>query len=353
MKGKKIKVSVIIPIYNVEKYLRECLDSVVNQTLKDIEIICVNDGSTDNSLEILKEYKQKDKRIKLISQKNYGAGVARNTGLNIANGEYLAFIDGDDFYENDFCRQMYDKAVDTNSDVVICQAQNYNIIDDRYYLMPCSLIKEYLPANDVFNYKDMKDYIFNFSQNWNWNKLFKKEFIDSNNITFQNLFRTNDLLFTCKALILANSITTIKNGLINYRTGVSTNSQSTNHLYPYDFYKAFKALRIYLISLNIYEEVKKSYINWCLSGLVYNLDSISNLAIKREVCKYIYNKGLEDLGLISVDYKDIFVQTDYEKFIKQYYKFTNKIFGVERSIYHYFICLFGLQILIKRRNINA
>ena len=90
------KVSVIIPVYNVEKYLKQCLDSVVNQTLKDIEIICVNDGSTDNSLEILEEYAQKDNRIIIISQENQGQSVARNIALEKATGEYVGFVDSDD-----------------------------------------------------------------------------------------------------------------------------------------------------------------------------------------------------------------------------------------------------------------
>ena len=347
------KVSVIIPIYNVEEYLEECLDSVIEQTLEDIEIICIDDGSTDNSLTILKEYERKDKRIKVLSQNNQGAGKARNYGLEIAQGEYLAFIDGDDFYDNNFCEQMYNKAISTNSDVVICSARNYNVLNKKYSNISWSLVYEYLPSKDVFNYKDMKDYIFLFSQNWNWNKLFKKEFIDNNKITFQNLFRTNDLLFTCKALILADKISVVKNELINYRTGMTTNSQSTNHLHPYDFYEAFKALREYLISIGKYEEVEQSYINWSLGGLVYNIDSVKVKSIKKEMGKYLYNNCLESLGLHSVDYKKIYKPIDYEIFIKQYYKFTKKRFGFERSKFHYFIYLFGLRILIKRRDINV
>lgn len=92
-----VKVSVILPVYNVSEYLRQCMDSIVGQTLKDIEIICVDDGSTDDSLEILKEYEAKDKRVKVIEQKNAGAGAARNNGLAIATGEYLSFLDSDDF----------------------------------------------------------------------------------------------------------------------------------------------------------------------------------------------------------------------------------------------------------------
>ena len=93
-----VKVSVIIPVYNVEKYLRECIDSILNQTLRDLELICVDDGSTDGSLEILHEYEKADSRVKVLTQHNMGAGAARNKGLAIATGEYLSFLDSDDFF---------------------------------------------------------------------------------------------------------------------------------------------------------------------------------------------------------------------------------------------------------------
>ena len=113
------KVSVIIPIYNTEKYLRKCLDSVCNQTLSDIEIICVNDCSTDNSLEILEEYASKDNRIKLIDFKeNKGAAVARNAGIDEAKGEYIGFVDSDDFIDLDFYEKLYNKAVKSGADCV-------------------------------------------------------------------------------------------------------------------------------------------------------------------------------------------------------------------------------------------
>ena len=109
-----VKVSVILPVYNASDYLHQCMDSIVGQTLKDIEIICVDDGSTDNSLDILKEYEQKDKRVKVIQQKNAGAGAARNNGLSIATGEYLSFLDSDDFFEPDMLEKAYEKAKEEN-----------------------------------------------------------------------------------------------------------------------------------------------------------------------------------------------------------------------------------------------
>ena len=110
------KISIIVPVYNVEKYLKECLDSLINQTLEDIEIICINDGSTDNSLAILEEYQKKDSRIKVFSQKNQGVSAARNLGIEKATGEYLTFLDSDDRLELNTCEILYKETIAKNSD---------------------------------------------------------------------------------------------------------------------------------------------------------------------------------------------------------------------------------------------
>ena len=108
--SQKIKVSIIVPVYNVEKYLKRCLDSITNQTLKELEIICINDGSTDNSLKILKQYAHKDKRISIINKQNEGLSVARNTGMEAASGEYIGFVDSDDWIDLDFYKKLYTTA---------------------------------------------------------------------------------------------------------------------------------------------------------------------------------------------------------------------------------------------------
>ena len=123
-----VKVSVVIPVYNVENYLRESLDCVVNQTLRDIEIICVDDGSKDSSLEILQEYAQKDSRVKILTQQNQFAGVARNNGLKIATGEYIIFLDSDDIFDLQMLEKMYYRAVETSADVTVCESRFF--VDD-------------------------------------------------------------------------------------------------------------------------------------------------------------------------------------------------------------------------------
>jgi len=124
-------ISIIIPVYNVEKYLRQCLDSIVSQTFTDFECICVNDGSTDNSLSILQEYANKDKRLKIVSQKNEGNYSARNRGIKLSNSEYITFIDSDDWIENNYLEKLYSN-ITVNDDVVICVFKTYETKDNIF-----------------------------------------------------------------------------------------------------------------------------------------------------------------------------------------------------------------------------
>ena len=133
-------ISVIIPIYNSEKYLSECLNSVVNQTLHDIEIICVNDGSTDSSLEILEDYQSKDKRIKIINQEHNNAGSARNKGLEIARGEYLSFLDSDDYFDLNMLKEMYLTAKSDNKiEIVIAKSKQFEDNNNSFKEMEWSI----------------------------------------------------------------------------------------------------------------------------------------------------------------------------------------------------------------------
>ena len=147
-----IKISIIVPVYNTEKYLGVCLDSLISQTYKDIEIICVDDGSTDNSLQILNDYAAKDSRIKILTQKNQGPSVARNLGLEKAKGEYITFVDSDDWVSIDMCEKIYSKAIDTNADLVLfphSRVTNTNIsLDDRLQKLQHSV------SSNIFYFED-------------------------------------------------------------------------------------------------------------------------------------------------------------------------------------------------------
>ena len=175
-----VKVSVVIPVYNVEKYLEDCLYSIVNQTLDDIEIICINDGSTDNSLNILEKYANEDNRIIVISQENGGHAVATNAGMNIAKGEYLYLMDSDDMIKSNALEDTYNIAKCKNVDFLIFKAINYKEETKEYYeteFYSMSKLKEAVGDN-VFCYDDIDegDLIFSLSVT-PWSKLYNRDFI--------------------------------------------------------------------------------------------------------------------------------------------------------------------------------
>ena len=176
--NNNIKVSVIVPVYNVEPWLRECLDSLINQTLKEIEIICINDGSPDNSGEILEEYAQIDDRIIVINQENKGLSTARNKGLEIANGEYVSFVDPDDYINLNTYEIVYNKAKLNNCDIVEFGARVYKGKDDK---TPFEWKAQNNRFIEVKSSRNLRYMLCNYLVT---NKLYKLNIIKENNISF-------------------------------------------------------------------------------------------------------------------------------------------------------------------------
>ena len=209
-----VNVSVIVPVYNVEKYLRQCLDSLVNQTLTDIEIICINDGSTDGSLAILEDYASKDERIKVISQENQGQGAARNRGIELSSGEYIGFVDPDDWVEYGMFENLYKAAKVHNADLAEAMYSEY------YEYSGMTKIRKSpvnLPQDKTFDWKINKDYLFKSSILAVWNKIYKRNFINRHDIKFSNAKLAEDHMFTFKSKILAGKILFINKPFYNYR----------------------------------------------------------------------------------------------------------------------------------------
>ena len=293
-----IKVSVIVPVYNSQDYLKECLDCILGQTLKEIEVICIDDGSTDASLFILQEYKEKDKRVQVYSQRKANAGVARNLGLSKAKGEYLSFLDSDDLFSRKMLEKAYTAAKkNQNVDIVIFGADEYNINTKRSRFVEDSMRIENCPPNNPFKPIEMKDHLFNSFKNWAWNKIFRAEFVRKNKISFQDVGRTNDLLFTASCLVLADSILTIDEALATYRTGPYTHLQSTNHLDPEAPWNAYVKtyFRLEEILQGSFEDYRKSYLNCVLSGLRYNVTLIEKDAEAGNRIRYMIAEKAEEI----------------------------------------------------------
>ena len=213
------KVSVIIPVYNVETYLRQCLDSVCAQTLKEIEIICVDDGSTDSSPDILKEYAQKDARIRILSQKNAGAGAARNYGLRESKGEYLSFLDSDDFFEPDMLEEAYKSIEEYNADFVVFESDQYHMNTKEYVKNPWVVRRKDIPPYMPFKHRELTDNVFKTFVGWAWDKLYRKSFVMEHDLWFQEQRTSNDLLFVFSAVVLAKRIAIVYKTLAHQRRG--------------------------------------------------------------------------------------------------------------------------------------
>ena len=181
----KPKVSIIIPVFNSENLLTDCLMSVKNQTLSDIEIICIDDGSSDNSLKILKDFSKGDDRFKIFHQENFGAGFSRNVALEKVTGEFVLFLDSDDWIENDTCEKLYNQAINLNSDLVLFDAVRHlpdNQSMDLIHFLGEDSNKNFSSLS--FDYKLVKNKVLNAYFGVIWSKFYKFSYIIENNIKF-------------------------------------------------------------------------------------------------------------------------------------------------------------------------
>ncbi len=312
-----VKVSVVIPVYNVESYLEDCLNSVLNQTLTDIEVICVNDGSSDRSLDILEKYAKTDERMKVISQKNAGHAAATNKGMTYATGEYLFLMDSDDIIEFNALELTYRKAKENNVDFVIFKAINYNNSKGEYYETKSYTMKEvYNRVKDnVFSYEDVKDLIFSMSVT-PWSKLYNRKFIVDHNIIFPEglIFDDNiffwEVLFNAEKIVFLNeflfirrfySTSSTNNGDLRFLDSIEINEliwdtfEKYNHFdYHKDYLYNSRIRSIY----NRYTKIKEEYKNTFFQEM------------KKAYMKILKNGQLFDDFMENIDEsnKEIFIQ---------------------------------------------
>ncbi len=282
-----IKVTVIVPIYNAEKTLNRCLDSLVGQTLKEIEIITINDKSTDNTLEILKDYQKKYKNVVVIDNKeNLGPAGSRNKGLQKAKGKYIGFVDSDDFVDKDMYKVM-SSYMDEEVDLVTCSRFRDN----------GKKIKEIINIQKTTNPLDLS-----LVSNYTADKLFKKEIIDKNNIKFPEKYRyAEDLYFLTIYRCYSNKMKIIENPFyhICYNETSITNSYNSNILMIID---VLKDLKLFLEKNNFYSKVEDEFLKICsqyYSRRVFEFRNFTNFKLKK-------------------------------KFIKEFLKFFNKYFAKEK-----------------------
>jgi len=292
-------VSIVIPIYNAEKYLVQCIESIINQTYKDLEIICVDDGSTDSSADIVKDFIKDDNRIKLIQQKNLYAGVARNRGMDAAHGEYIMFLDADDFIEPLTLEYMVKKAEATKADIVICQVNEYSELSGEIRLHESSVKLNYIPSREVFSGRDIPDRILLITPGWIWDKLYRRDFLKGENIRFQNTKVANDEAFGDIAYAVAQRITVVKKPLINHRTHVLSSLESNRHKHSFDVIRALCEVKRGLEERTLFPIFRNGFTDRARRYLFWYLVTFENYDMYHVFYMKIKDIVIEQLGLLS------------------------------------------------------
>lgn len=286
------KISVIVPIYNTESYLKECLDSIINQTLLDIEIILINDGSTDNSSIIMKEFKEKDSRIIIINQKNQGQGEARNVGIKLAKAPYLAFVDSDDIIHPKMLEKLYSKILLDNSDIVKCtytRELNNFFTNENYKTINFNTKDKYFKEILSINYLSLI-----------WDGLYKKNLFTKNHLFFKNMvYEDAELLF--KLVYNSKKLSYIQDTLYFWRETNNSTSRSINKKQIDDIFKVIRITYNFLEKENIYIKYKIEFLQRCF---------------------YYQNRILDKINGYGKDKKEIYIKYLDKKISK--YKFFNK-----------------------------
>jgi glycosyltransferase involved in cell wall biosynthesis len=269
-----VKVSVVIPVYNVEDFLAECLDSIVNQTFTDIEIICVNDGSTDGSLEILNEYAQRDERFTVISQENAGHAVATNRGMELAKGEYLFLMDSDDILKLNAFEDTVKVADEKDVDFVIFQAINYYMDTNEYkeqenYSM--NKLADHV-GDSVFNWKDIKEFVFKIAVT-PWSKLYKREFVENCGAKFPEGLIFDDNVFFWEVLFNAERIAFHRQHLF-IRRWHSASSTKAGDIRFIDSIEIYRLIWAVFKKYGVFEEFKEELYNRRVRIAYYRLSAI-------------------------------------------------------------------------------
>lgn len=400
-----IKVSVIIPVYNVEEYLPKCLDSVINQTLKDIEIICIDDCSEDYSYKILTKYENKDNRINIIkNDKKCGPGIVRNLGLNASNGEYVSFIDSDDYISENYLETLYKTAKKYDVDIV----SNLNIYGDEdgkiYPFQPNiynNLEKwkkeypdSYSEGKSNISIKNICSGKKEFLSVLVWNKLYRKKFLNENNLYYMNInsFGVEDLYFVYK-IILNNPKTAYNHeGIYYYRQRAHSlmDKGKTDSNIIVVLIEHVKDLLKYCEHKN--SDLVKYLFHYLWNSIFYRYSSYYN---KKEIYKYIHEflKSLDELDISLITWEEAYYNyilikliDDYEEYVFIYGLLNNllnkinngvykekilndrindlynkveelnnknigkiKLFGICRDKKYLTIILFGIKITFKRR----
>lgn len=295
-------ISILVPCYNVERYLRQCLDSIINQTFKALEIICLNDGSKDGTLDILNEYANKDKRIIVVDKPNSGYGSTMNKGLEMAKGKYVGIVESDDYIELNMFQQLYDTAEKYNLDLTRCLYREVNEVTGKTQEVNFESIGLY-KCNEVFKPKEQK-YIF-YTQPSIWAGLYRKDILDINDIRFLETPGASyqDTSFAFKVYANSERVMVLREFLHNYRINESSSVSSPGKVFCVCDEEA--EIRRYTKEHGMFEELKGVMAMRALGSYKWNYQRLS-FKLKREFIQQMskevqqwFQEGAVNKGIFS------------------------------------------------------
>lgn len=327
------KISVIIPVYNTEKYLKKCLDSVLNNTLKDIEIICVDDGSTDNSLKILEEYAQKYSNISILHSNRLGGGGARNKGLEVATGEYLYFLDSDDFIDENLFEKVYKKCIENSAEIGVF---NYNILDEMTgeIKVNTNFLNEFENKNILILIKQYQNTFFDFFIVAPFIKLYSRDFVNKNKLKFQPLKSCNDVYFNYASLIKADRVVCLDEALVTSRRNRKGSITSSRGKYSENILISMDSIKKLLIKNNLFNLTKKSFYKKCYKHCLFELGVCAEEKRKDFVYKL--------MKFLPLNYK---LKLLYREYFKNVFEITNQ--KTENGEKNKIIIFMGKKFIIK------
>lgn len=299
-------VSIIVPVYNQELYLQETLGYIRNQTYENLEIIMVDDGSTDDSILILEENAKKDDRIRIIHQKNQYAGTARNKGIDAASGKYLMFLDSDDLFEPTLVEKLATRAEEEQADMVFCAGDKLieatGQIEPFYGLMNKTVLAK-VNARNFCPRKDLKSNLYEFTTPVPWNKIFRSSFVKEHNIRFASHSSSNDAEFVWAAFVLADTVSGVDESLVHYRIRKSSISQTKtknkdNHSKAYLGHMAFLKERQY------WDDLKEAYRKKYLGGAAWHLSTLAKTDTLEHM-QYWREKWASEFRVLGKDGDDL------------------------------------------------
>ncbi len=308
-----------MPVYNTQAYLEQCINSILEQDFTDFELICINDGATDGSSAILEEFARRDNRVKLIVNENQGLGTSRNIGIKEAKGRYIICLDSDDFFEKDMLSKLYEKAEQTEADIVLFAYRTYNTKSGEESEKQ-GLNADIIGGKDVFSRRDLPDTFMDITKPNAWTKFYRRSFIAESGLEYQPLLNSEDVYFTYSALCLAERISFVDEAFAHYRIGREDSLEYNKHLHPLCFIEAEKALFDELNKRGIYDEVKISNINRAVSHCAYVIWKFRDMPeIKETVKQRLRDDLIPYIALLDLN-EENYRNKEHYNVIKSIYK---------------------------------